>query len=47
MFLLSDAAGWITGQVINAVGGQILRPSPDFTTMLEPVFGGDGLRGMV
>jgi NAD(P)-dependent dehydrogenase (short-subunit alcohol dehydrogenase family) len=47
MFLLSDAAGWITGQVINADGGQILRRGPDFTAMLEPVFGADGLRGVV
>jgi NAD(P)-dependent dehydrogenase (short-subunit alcohol dehydrogenase family) len=47
MFLLSDAAAWITGQVINADGGQILRRGPDFTAMLEPVFGADGLRGVV
>ena len=47
MFLLSDAAGWITGQVINDDGGQILRRGPDFTAMLEPVFGADGLRGVV
>jgi hypothetical protein len=42
-----DAAGWITGQVINADGAQILRRGPDFTAMLEPVFGADGLRGVV
>jgi NAD(P)-dependent dehydrogenase (short-subunit alcohol dehydrogenase family) len=47
MFLLSDAAGWITGQVINADGGQMSRRGPDFTAMLEPVFGADGLRGAV
>ncbi|MGH3958633.1 SDR family oxidoreductase [Mycobacterium sp.] len=47
MFLLSDAADWITGQVINVDGGHVLRRGPDFSAMLEPVFGADGLRGVV
>jgi NAD(P)-dependent dehydrogenase (short-subunit alcohol dehydrogenase family) len=47
IFLLSDAAAWITGQCINVDGGHILRRGPDFSAMLEPVFGADGLRGVV
>ena len=47
MFLLSDAAGFITGQCINVDGGHLLRRGPDFSAMLEPVFGTDGLRGVV
>ncbi|MGO8853971.1 MAG: SDR family oxidoreductase [Mycobacterium sp.] len=47
MFLLSDAAAWITGQCINVDGGHILRRGPDFSAMLEPVFGAEGLRGVV
>lgn len=46
-FLLGPESTWITGQVVNVDGGQMLRRGPDFTSMLEQVYGADGLRGVV
>ncbi|MEH3156884.1 MAG: SDR family oxidoreductase [Gordonia paraffinivorans] len=46
-FLLGDASTWITGQVVNVDGGQMLRRGPDYSSMLEPLFGEEGLRGVV
>jgi NAD(P)-dependent dehydrogenase (short-subunit alcohol dehydrogenase family) len=46
-FLLGPESTWITGQLINVDGGQMLRRGPDFRSMLEPLYGEDGLRGVV
>ncbi|WP_345353267.1 SDR family oxidoreductase [Rhodococcus olei] len=46
-FLLGDESTWITGQIINVDGGQMLRRGPDFSSMLEQVYGANGLRGVV
>ena len=46
-FLLGEGSTWLTGQVINVDGGQQLRRGPDFSPMLEPLFGEEGLRGVV
>ncbi|MDH6284421.1 SDR family oxidoreductase [Prescottella agglutinans] len=46
-FLLGPQSSWITGQIINVDGGQMLRRGPDFRSMLEQVYGADGLRGVV
>ncbi|MFV0493704.1 SDR family oxidoreductase [Mycobacterium sp.] len=47
MFLLSDAAAFITGQCINVDGGQMVRRGPDYTAMMEPIFGAEAMRGVL
>lgn len=46
-FLVGPESTWLTGQVINVDGGHHLRRGPDFSSVLEPLFGPDGLRGVV
>jgi NAD(P)-dependent dehydrogenase (short-subunit alcohol dehydrogenase family) len=46
-FLLGPEATWITGQVVAADGGHSLRRGPDISSMIGPLFGEDGLRGVV
>lgn len=46
-FLVGPEASWITGQSIAVDGGHSLRRGPDLSSMLEDVFGSEGLRGVV
>src|SRR5699024_2055222 len=44
-FLVGPESGWLTGQAINIDGGQSRRRGPDLPSVLDPVYGPDGLRG--
>ncbi|HRW38327.1 MAG TPA: SDR family oxidoreductase [Aquihabitans sp.] len=46
-FLVGPEATWLTGQVLTVDGGQSLRRGPSLASVLEPLFGEDGLRGVV
>ncbi|MEL7207176.1 MAG: SDR family oxidoreductase, partial [Actinomycetota bacterium] len=47
VYLAGDDASWVTGQVLHVDGGHSLRRGPLFREFLEPLFGEDGLRGVV
>lgn len=46
-FLVGPGSTWLTGQNITVDGGQSLRRGPSLAAVLEPLFGADGLRGVV
>ncbi len=46
-FLLGPEASWITGQNIAVDGGHSLRRGPDLSGLIGPLFGEEGLRGIV
>lgn len=46
-FLVGPESTWITGQCINVDGGHSLRRGPSLASAIEPLFGADGLRGVV
>ena len=46
-FLVGGESTWLTGQVISVDGGQGLRRGPSLASAIEPLFGADGLRGVV
>ncbi len=46
-FLAGPESTWLTGQAITVDGGQSLRRGPSLASALEPLFGADGLRGVV
>jgi NAD(P)-dependent dehydrogenase (short-subunit alcohol dehydrogenase family) len=46
-FLVGPRAAWITGQVISVDGGQTVNRPFDASAWVEPVYGQDGMRGVV
>jgi NAD(P)-dependent dehydrogenase (short-subunit alcohol dehydrogenase family) len=46
-FLAGPGAAWITGQVISVDGGQTINRPFDASAWVEPVYGQDGMRGVV
>jgi NAD(P)-dependent dehydrogenase (short-subunit alcohol dehydrogenase family) len=46
-FLVGPGGAWITGQVISVDGGQTVSRPFDASAWVEPVYGQDGMRGVV
>jgi NAD(P)-dependent dehydrogenase (short-subunit alcohol dehydrogenase family) len=46
-FLVGPESTWITGQVIGVDGGHHLRAGPDYSSVLEPLYGPEAMRGIV
>jgi NAD(P)-dependent dehydrogenase (short-subunit alcohol dehydrogenase family) len=46
-FLVGPRAAWITGQVISVDGGQTINRPFDASAWVEPIYGQDGMRGVV
>lgn len=46
-FLAGPESTWLTGQAITIDGGQSLRRGPSLASVLGPLYGEDGLRGVV
>lgn len=46
-FLVGPETTWLTGQLINVDGGHQLTRGPSYRSLIEPLFGADGLRGIV
>jgi 7-alpha-hydroxysteroid dehydrogenase len=44
-FLVGPESEWLTGQLIGIDGGHALRRGPDYTPVVEPIYGRDALRG--
>lgn len=47
VYLAGEGGRWVTGEVLHVDGGHALRRGPLFREFLEPLFGEDGLRGVV
>ena len=46
-FLVGPESTWLTGQCIVVDGGQSLRRGPSLASVLAPLYGEDGLRGVI
>src|SRR5690606_3468462 len=46
-FLLGPESSWVTGQHLAAGGRHSLRRGPDLSGLIGPLFGEEGLRGVV